>query len=218
MLLKIFVGFFIVAGIIAIPQFILKECGELTIRKSIIVRVIMSFSYFVILMFLLNYFDSKDQNVGFFALLSEFFKTYSLQYKDFQLIDIWKGLLDMKLNNNVVWVTILLFFPQLTLLIPQFLFNKFKEYAETQETAVTKRVAVSVDSYGGVSAREANVYSTYRPYLYKTIIAIIVSVAIFVPILYAIIKYVSIVYSMLIIILIDILILIIACRKKRNKI
>ena len=158
MLLKIFVGFFIVAGVIALPQFILKECGELTIRKSIIARVIMSFAYFALLIFLLNYFDAKDQNVGFFTLVKEFFQNYTLQYKDFQWIDIWNGLFDMNLNNNVVWIAIFMFFPQLTLLIPQFLFNKFKEYAETQEIAVTERVAVSVDSYGGVSAREANVY------------------------------------------------------------
>ena len=42
MILGIFVGFFVVAGVIAIPQLILKECGEMTIRKSIIVRVIIS--------------------------------------------------------------------------------------------------------------------------------------------------------------------------------
>ena len=52
MILAVFVGFFIVAGVIAIPQFILKECGEMTIRKSLIARVIISFSYFALLIFL----------------------------------------------------------------------------------------------------------------------------------------------------------------------
>ena len=208
MLLGIFVSFFVIAGVIALPQAILKECGKLTIKKSIIARIIISLSYFALLLFLLNYFDSKDQNIGFFELLKEFFKGYTKKYEDFELINIWHGLLDMKLYDNVVWIAVFMFFPQLTLLIPQFLFVKFKEYAEYQEVAVTGRVAVSVDSNGSVSAREANIYNTIRPYLYKTVIALIVSVAIFVPILYAIIKYISVIYSMLIIIILDIIILV----------
>ena len=216
MILAVFVGFFIVAGIIAIPQFILKECGEMTIRKSLIARVIISFSYFALLIFLLNYFDSKDQNIGFFELVKEFFKVYSVRYKDFELINLWKGLLDMKLYNNVIWVGIFMFFPQLTLLIPQFLFNKFKEYAETTEESVTERISVSVDSYGNVDAREANIYSTYHPYIWRTALAIVCSVAVFVPILFGIIKYISIVYSMIIVIVIDIIVLIFACKKKKE--
>ena len=217
MLLGIFVGFFVVAFVIAIPQFILKECGEMTIKKSIIIRAIISLCYFALLLFLLNYFDSKDQNIGFFELLTMFFKQYSHRDKEFELINIWNSLKDMNMNNNVVWIGIFMFFPQLTLLIPNFLFEKFKEYAERQEVAVTERIAVSVDSYGGVSAREANVYNTIRPYLYKTVIAIIVSVAIFVPILYAIVKYLSPVWAMLIVVILDIIILVLACVLGRKK-
>jgi len=217
MILGIFVGFFVVAGVIAIPQLILKECGEMTIRKSIIVRVIISLCFFALLLFLMVFFDSKDQGVDFFDHLWLFFKTYSVKYEEFKWIDIWYCLQDMKLYNNVVWTSILFFFPQLTLLIPQFLFKKFKEYAEYQEVAVTGRVAVSVDSSGNVSAREANIYNTIRPYLYKTVFAIIGSVAIFVPILYAIVKYISPVFSMLIVVVLDIIILVLACVLGRKK-
>lgn len=217
MILGIFVGFFVVAGVIAIPQFILKECGELTIRKSIIVRIIISFAYFALLLFLMVFFDSKDQGVDFFDYLMLFFKTYSVKYEEFKWVDIWYCLQDMKLYNNVVWTTILFFFPQLTLLIPKFLFEKYKEYAEYQEVAVTGRVAVSVDSSGNVSAREANIYNTIRPYLYKTVIAIIVSVAIFIPVLYAIVKYLSPVWAMLIVVILDIIILVLACVLGRKK-
>ena len=217
MILGIFVGFFVVAGVIAIPQLILKECGEMTIRKSIIVRVIISLCFFALLLFLMVFFDSKDQGVDFFDYLWLFFKTYSVKYEEFKWIDIWYCLQDMKLYNNVVWTSILFFFPQLTLLIPQFLFKKFKEYAEYQEVAVTGRVAVSVDSSGNVSAREANIYNTIRPYLYKTVFAIIGSVAIFIPILYAIVKYISPVFSMLIVVVLDIIILVLACVLGRKK-
>lgn len=167
-------------------------------------------------MFLLNFFDSQDQNIGFFELLKEFFVVYSKRYEDFEWINLWYGLENMELYNNVVWITITLFFPQLTLLIPKFLFNKFKEYAEYQEVAVTGRVQVTVDNTG-VSAREANIYNTIRPYLYKTVIAIICSVAIFVPIAYAIIKYVSVIYSMIIVLVLDIIILVLACKKRKTK-
>ena len=214
MILWVFVSFFIAAGVIAIPQFILKECGEVTIKKSIMIRILISFGYFILLLFLFTYFDSKDQNIPFFEYLVKFIKDYSIRYEDFELINIWHGLLDIELYNNVVWISFIFFFPQLTLLIPQFLFNKFKEYTETVEETVTNRVAVSVDSYGNVSAREANIYSTYRPYLYKTVIALIASVAIFVPILFAIIKYISPVYTMLIICIINIIILSCTCTIK----
>ncbi|MBQ9731235.1 MAG: hypothetical protein IJV94_05075 [Bacilli bacterium] len=60
-------------------------------------------------------------------------------------------------------------------------------------------------------------HNTIRPYLYKTVIAIIVSVAIFVPILYAIVKYLSPVWAMLIVVVLDILILVLACVTKRKK-
>lgn len=216
-MLEIFVSFFVVAFVIAIPQFILKECGEMTIRKSIIIKVIISFIYFALLIFLINYFDSKDQNVGFWELTRQFFELYAVKYENFNWIDIWTGLKNLTFNNNVVWVGTFMFFPQLTLLIPQFLFKKFKEYAETQEVAVTERIEVSTDGYGGVSAREANIYNTYRPYLWRTVVAIFASVAAFVPILYAIIKYVSIVYSFIIIIVLDIIILVLACLKKKQK-
>lgn len=217
MILGIFVGFFIVAGVIAIPQCILKECGDVTIKKSIIVRVIISFVYLALLLFLMVFFDSKDQNIEFFEYLKLFLNTYSVKYENFDWIDIWNGLKSLEFNNNVVWISIVFFFPQLTLLIPQFLFQKYKEYAEYQEVAVTERVAVSVDSSGSVSAREANIYNTIRPYLYKTVIAIIASVAIFVPILYAIIKYISPVYAMLIIVILDILIITLTCVITRKK-
>ena len=36
-----------VAGAIAVPQLILKECKNLNIRKSIIARVIMSFGFLI---------------------------------------------------------------------------------------------------------------------------------------------------------------------------
>lgn len=215
MILAIFVSFFIVVGVIALPQLILKECGELTIKKSIIVRVITSFVYFALIIFLINYFDSKDQNIEFFEYLKNFFKTYSKTNKDFTLANIWEGLLIFSFIDNVVWVAVFMFFPQLTLLIPQFLFIKFKEYAEYEEVAVTNRVEVSVNGYGDVSAREANIYNTIRPYLWKTVVAVIASVAIFIPILYVIIKYISPIYAMVIVIVIDILILILTCRKKR---
>ena len=78
-MLEIFVSFFVVAFVIAIPQFILKECGEMTIRKSIIIRVIISFIYFALLIFLINYFDSKDQNVGFWELTRQFFELYAVK-------------------------------------------------------------------------------------------------------------------------------------------
>ena len=217
MILGIFVSFFIVAGLIALPQAISKECGELTIRKSIIVRIIMSFCFFALIVFLLTIFDSKDQGVKYFDYLLSFLKTYTVKYEDFKFIDILYGLGDMTLNNNIVWVTFVMFFPQFTLLIPQFLFKKYKDYAEYEEVAVTGRVAVSVDSYGNVSAREANVYNTIKPYLWKAAVAIAVSVAIFVPILYAIIKYLSPIYSMVIVLGLDIIILALACIIRRKK-
>ena len=217
MILGIFVSFFIVAGLIALPQAISKECGELTIRKSIIVRIIMSFCFFALIVFLLTIFDSKDQGVKYFDYLLSFLKTYTVKYEDFKFIDILYGLGDMTLNNNIVWVTFVMFFPQFTLLIPQFLFKKYKDYAEYEEVAVTGRVAVSVDSYGNVSAREANVYNTIKPYLWKAAVAIAVSVAIFVPILYAIIKYLSPIYSMVIVLGLDIIILVLACIIRRKK-
>lgn len=217
MILGIFVSFFIVAGLIALPQAILKECGVLTIRKSIIVRIIMSFCFFALVVFLLTIFDSKDQGVKYFDYLLSFLKTYTVKYEDFKFIDILYGLGDMTLNNNIVWVTFVMFFPQFTLLIPQFLFKKYKEYAEYEEVAVTGRVAVSADSYGNVSAREANIYNTIKPYLWKAVVAIAVSVAIFVPILYAIIKYLSPIYSMVIVLGLDIIILVLACIIKRKK-
>ena len=217
MILGIFVSFFIVAGLIALPQAILKECGELTIRKSIIVRIIMSFCFFALIVFLLTIFDSKDQGVKYFDYLLSFLKTYTVKYEDFKFIDILYGLGDMTLNNNIVWVTFVMFFPQFTLLIPQFLFKKYKDYAEYEEVAVTGRVAVSVDSYGNVSAREANIYNTIKPYLWKAAVAIVVSVAIFVPILYAIIKYLSPIYSMVIVLGLDIIILVLACIIRRKK-
>ena len=171
MILGIFISFFIVAGLIALPQAILKECGELTIRKSIIVRIIMSFCFFALIVFLLTIFDSKDQGVKYFDYLLSFLKTYTVKYEDFKFIDILYGLGDMTLNNNIVWVTFVMFFPQFTLLIPQFLFKKYKDYAEYEEVAVTGRVAVSVDTYGNVSAREANIYNTIKPSqkTYKTL-------------------------------------------------
>ena len=132
-------------------------------------------------------------------------------------MDILYGLGDMTLNNNIVWVTFVMFFPQFTLLIPQFLFKKYKDYAEYEEVAVTGRVAVSVDSYGNVNAREANIYSTIKPYLWKAAVAIAVSVAIFVPILYAIIKYLSPIYSMVIVLGLDIIILVLTCIIRRKK-
>ena len=217
MILGIFVSFFIVAGLIALPQAILKECGELTIRKSIIVRIIMSFCFFALIVFLLTIFDSKDQGVKYFDYLLSFLKTYTVKYEDFKFIDILYGLGDLTLNNNIVWVTFVMFFPQFTLLIPQFLFKKYKDYAEYEEVAVTDRVAVSVDSYGNVSAREANIYNTIKPYLWKAAVAIAVSVAIFVPILYAIIKYLSPIYSMVIVLGLDIIILVLACIIRRKK-
>jgi hypothetical protein len=217
MILAVFVAFFIVAGAIALPQFILKECGQLTIKKSIIIRIIMSISYFVLIVFLMTFIDSKDQNVEYFEYLFKFLKDYTVRYENFEWINIWHGLIDMDLYNNVVWISIIFFFPQLTLLIPQFLFIKFKEYAEYVEVTATNRVEVSVDSDGDVSAREANIYSTIRPYLYKTVIAIIVSVAIFVPILFGIIKYISPIYSILIIIGLDILILVLTLVIGRKK-
>ena len=217
MILGIFVSFFIVAGLIALPQAILKECGELTIRKSIIVRVIMSFSFFALIIFLLTIFDSKDQGVKYWDYLLTFLKTYTIKYENFEFMDILYGLGDMTLNNNIVWVTFVMFFPQFTLLIPQFLFKKYKDYAEYEEVAVTGRVAVSVDSYGNVNAREANIYSTIKPYLWKAAVAIAVSVAIFVPILYAIIKYLSPIYSMVIVLGLDIIILVLTCIIRRKK-
>ena len=217
MILGIFVSFFIVAGLIALPQAILKECGELTIRKSIIVRIIISFCFFALIVFLLTIFDSKDQGVKYFDYLLSFLKTYTVKYEDFKFIDILYGLGDMTLNNNIVWVTFVMFFPQFTLLIPQFLFKKYKDYAEHEEVVVTDRVAVSVDSYGNVSAREANIYNTIKPYLWKAAVAIAVSVVIFVPILYAIIKYLSPIYSMVIVLGLDIIILVLACIIRRKK-
>lgn len=216
MILGILVSFFIVAGLIALPQTILKEFGEITIKKSIIIRVIMSFCFFALIIFLLTIFDSKDQGVEYFDFLFYFLKTYTIKYENFEFIDILYGLEDMELNNNIVWVTFVMFFPQFTLLIPQFLFKKYKDYAEYEEVAVTDRVAVSVDSYGNVSAREANIYNTIKPYLWKAAVAILVSVAIFVPILYAIIKYVSPIYSMLIVLGLDIIIIVLACVIKRK--
>ncbi len=217
MILAIFVAFFIVAGAIALPQFILKECKDLTIRKSIIARLIMSFGFLVLFIIVFSLIESKDQNVKFFDYLINFFKTYSQRIKDFSWINIWHGMIDMDLYNNVVWISIIMFFPQLTLLIPQFLFEQYKKYAETVEETVTKRVAVSVDSYGNVSAKEANVYGSFRPFLYKTIIALIGSVAVFIPILYVIIKYLSPIYAMLIIFGIDIVILILCLFLKRKR-
>lgn len=217
MILGIFVSFFIIAGVIAIPQAILKECGEVNIKKSLIIRVIISFVYFALVIFLINFFDSKDQGIEFWEYLKNFFKTFSKAKKDFEFINIWEGLKVFSFVDNVVWVTIFMFFPQLTLIIPQFLFKKFKEYAEYQEVAVTERVEVTVDS-SGASAREANIYSTIRPYLYKTVIAIIASVAIFIPILYGIIKYISPIYSMLIVLGLDIIIIVLTCvLKRKNK-
>ena len=216
MILGILVSFFIVAGLIALPQAILKEFGEITIKKSIIIRVIMSFCFFALIIFLLTIFDSNDQGVEYFDFLFSFLKTYTIKYKDFEFMDILHGIENMGLNNNIVWVTFVMFFPQFTLLIPQFLFKKYKDYAEYEEVAVTERVAVSVDSYGNVSAREANIYNTIKPYLWKAAVAILVSVAIFVPILYAIIKYVSPIYSMLIVLGLDIIIIVLACIIKRK--
>ena len=177
----------------------------------------MSISYFVLIVFLMTFIDSKDQNVEYFEYLFKFLKDYTVRYENFEWINIWHGLIDMDLYNNVVWISIIFFFPQLTLLIPQFLFIKFKEYAEYVEVTATNRVEVSVDSDGDVSAREANIFSTIRPYLYKTVIAIIVSVAIFVPILFGIIKYISPIYSILIIIGLDILILVLTLVIGRKK-
>lgn len=217
MILAIFVGFFIVAGAIAIPQFILKECGELTIRKSIIVRVIMSFCFFIAFVIVYCIIESKDQNIKFWDYLINFFKLYSKPIKDYQFADLWQGFIELERDNRVVWVYIFMFFPQLTLLIPQFLFIKFKEYAEYTEENVMGRIRVSVDSYGGVDTREDNVYSTSHPYLWRTAVAIIASVAIFIPILFVIIKYLSALYTILIIFVIDIIILILACRNKKIK-
>ena len=217
MILAIFVAFFIVAGAIAVPQLILKECKNLNIRKSIIARVIMSFGFLIAFIVVFSLVESKDQNIKFFDYLLNFFKTYSNRLNDFTWINIWHGMIDMNLYNNVVWISIIMFFPQLTLLIPQFLFNQYKKYAETVEETVTKRVAVSVDGYGNVSAREANVYGSFRPYLYKTVIALIGSVAIFIPILYGIIKYLSPIYAMLIIFGIDIIILVLCLVIGRKK-
>ena len=188
MILAIIVAFFIVAAAIAVPQFILKECKNLTFRTSIIARVIMSFSFLVAFIIVFSLVESKDQNVKFFQYLMNFFKIYSQRLKDFTWINIWNGMIDMNLYNNVVWISIVMFFPQLTLLIPQFLFNQYKKYAETVEETVTNRVQISMDSYGNISEKEANVYGSVRPYLYKTILALIASVAIFIPILYVIIK------------------------------
>ena len=217
MILSIFVAFFIVAFAIAIPQFILKECGELTIKKSIIIRVIMSFCFILAFIIIYSIIESKDQNVKFFDYLINFIKIYSKPLKDYELADLWQGFIELEKDNRVVWVYIFMFFPQLTLLIPQFLFIKFKEYAEYTEESVMGKVTVSVDSYGGVNAREDAVYSTSHPYLWRTAVAIIGSVAIFIPILFAIIKYISALYTILIIFIIDTIILVLTCRRKKNQ-
>lgn len=166
MILAIIVAFFIVAAAIAVPQFILKECKNLTFRTSIIARVIMSFSFLVAFIIVFSLVESKDQNVKFFQYLMNFFKIYSQRLKDFTWINIWNGMIDMNLYNNVVWISIVMFFPQLTLLIPQFLFNQYKKYAETVEETVTNRVQISMDSFMVIFLKKRQMYMDQSDHIY----------------------------------------------------
>lgn len=198
----------IIAIVIMIPQLILRSFYDLTIKKSIIVRVIISLVYLSVPFILLIIVAIYDK-INIFKLFVSFIKEYSQCYQEYNVKDLMKLLEgDMGIYNHSLMLSIIFCFPQFTLVIPGFLYEKFENYAKVSEEVTLTSHKGKIDDNGNISIWSESSKEIRYPLLWKTIIAIILAVIIFGFILTAIMQYISLVYMMGIIIVFDIFLLI----------
>lgn len=212
--------FWIVGAIlvcILIPQGVLglfNEDDNLDLLKSILIRSIMSIIYLIILL-VLFVIHCTEENISFIEEIKEGLNLY----KDYKIEVFFKENETSKMYLDKLLIVSVIIIPQMSLLIPRYLFNKAKEAANyTEEDGYVTTYSIRTDAIDGkqIYSRTDKAYT--KPYLWITVVLIILYIIAFLLLFDVIMRFIPIVYVIAIIIFINVAIIVaIVVIKKYNK-